>query len=83
MNTHELPMILFTVLSQMSVGAFVALGVVQILAVGRYPRSVIDRLADPALLAIGPTLVLGLIASMFHGRKRALDDNHGNRGMRP
>ena len=66
MNTHELPMILFTVLSQMSVGAFVALGVVQILAVGRYPRSVIDRLADPALLAIGPTLVLGLIASMFH-----------------
>lgn len=33
MNTHELPMILFTVLSQMSVGAFVALGVVQILAV--------------------------------------------------
>ena len=66
MNTHELPMILFTVLSQMSVGAFVALGVVQILAMGRYPRSVIDRLADPALLAIGPTLVLGLIASMFH-----------------
>ena len=61
MNTHELPMILFTVLSQMSVGAFVALGVVQILAMGRYPRSVIDRLADPALLAIGPTLVLGLM----------------------
>lgn len=66
MNMHELPMILFTVLSQMSVGAFVALGVVQVLAMGRYPARVIDRLADPALLAIGPTLVLGLIASMFH-----------------
>lgn len=66
MNTHELPMILFTVLSQMCVGAFVALGVVQLLAMGRYPARVIDRLADPALLAIGPTLVAGLVASTFH-----------------
>lgn len=66
MNTHELPMILFTVLSQMSVGAFVALGAVQVLAMGRYPSRVIDRLADPALLAIGPTLVIGLLASMLH-----------------
>ena len=31
MNVHELPMILFTVLSQMSVGAFVILGLVQVL----------------------------------------------------
>lgn len=66
MNMHELPMIFFTVLSQMSVGAFVALGVVQTLALGRYPGTVIDRLGDPALLAIGPTLVAGLFASMLH-----------------
>lgn len=66
MNMHELPMILFTVLSQMAVGAFVALGAVQVLAVGRYPAKIIDRLADPALLAIGPTLVAGLLASMLH-----------------
>ena len=66
MNLHELPMILFTVLSQMSVGAFVALGVLQLFAGGKYSGKVLDRLANPALLAIGPTLVLGLIASMFH-----------------
>lgn len=66
MNVHELPMILFTVLSQMAVGAFVALGVVQLYASARYDRRVVDRLADPALLAIGPTLVAGLLASMLH-----------------
>lgn len=66
MNIHELPMIVFTVLSQMSVGAFVALGIVQVYGASRYDRQVLDRLANPALLAIGPTLVAGLIASMFH-----------------
>lgn len=63
---HELPMILFTVLSQMSVGAFVALGFVQTFASAKYSARVVDRVAAPALLAIGPTLVLGLLASMFH-----------------
>ncbi|WP_043502468.1 dimethyl sulfoxide reductase anchor subunit family protein [Georgenia sp. SUBG003] len=66
MNLHELPMIVFTVLAQMSVGAFVVLGVVQVLASRRYGRAAVDRVTDPALYAIGPTLVLGLIASMFH-----------------
>ena len=66
MNTHELPMIIFTVLAQMSVGAFVVLGVVQVFASRRYGREAVDRVTDPALYAIGPTLVLGLIASMFH-----------------
>lgn len=66
MNTHELPMIIFTVLAQLSVGAFVVLGVVQVVAARRYGREAVDRVTDPALYAIGPTLVLGLIASMFH-----------------
>ena len=66
MNVHELPMILFTVLSQMSVGAFVILGLVQVLGRRKYSNTTIDRLADPALLAIGPALVLGLLASMLH-----------------
>ncbi len=66
MDVSELPMILFTVLAQMSVGAFLTLGVVQTLAAGRFSTKAIDRLAEPALLAIGPTLVLGLIVSMFH-----------------
>ncbi|WP_296135951.1 DmsC/YnfH family molybdoenzyme membrane anchor subunit [uncultured Tessaracoccus sp.] len=66
MNLHELPMILFTVLAQMSVGAFLVLGVVQTVGSLRRSSSAVDRIADPALYAIGPTLVLGLLASMLH-----------------
>lgn len=66
MSLHELPMIIFTVFAQMSVGAFVVLGVIQTLGSLKYDKETIDRVADPALYAIGPTLVLGLIASMFH-----------------
>ncbi|MGI5951808.1 MAG: dimethyl sulfoxide reductase anchor subunit family protein [Brooklawnia sp.] len=66
MNLGELPMIAFTVLSQMCVGAFIVLGLVQTIGATRYSNRAIDRLADPALFAIGPALVAGLIASMFH-----------------
>ena len=66
MNTHELPMIIFTVLGQMSVGAFVVLGLVQVFAARRYGATAIDEVTDPALYAIGPALVLGLAASMLH-----------------
>lgn len=66
MELGELPMILFTVISQMCVGAFVVLGAVQTIGSTRYSAKVIDRLADPALFAIGPAMVLGLLASMFH-----------------
>ncbi|NLE99135.1 MAG: dimethyl sulfoxide reductase anchor subunit [Propionibacterium sp.] len=66
MNLGELPMIIFTVFAQMSVGAFITLGVIQTVGSLRHKSATIDRIADPALYAIGPTLVLGLIASMFH-----------------
>ena len=66
MNTHELPMIIFTVLGQMSVGAFVVLGVVQVFAARRFGAAAVDKVTDPALYAIGPALVLGLGASMLH-----------------
>lgn len=66
MNVHELPMIAFTILAQMSVGAFVVLGIVQIVAARRFGSEAIDRVTDPALYAIGPAMVLGLVASMFH-----------------
>lgn len=66
MNLHELPMIIFTVFAQMSVGAFIVLGVIQTFGSLKHSSKTIDRIADPALYAIGPTLVLGLIASMFH-----------------
>lgn len=68
MNVHELPMIIFTILAQMSVGAFVVLGAIQVVARvrGRVSGEDLDRLTDPTLYAIGVTLVLGLIASIAH-----------------
>lgn len=66
MNLNELPMIIFTVFAQMSVGAFVALGVIHVFGIPKYGRDTIERITDPAIYAIGPTLVFGLIASMFH-----------------
>ena len=66
MELTQLPMVIFTVFAQMSVGAFLVLGVIQTFGSIRHSSATVDRLADPALYAIGPTLVLGLIASMFH-----------------
>lgn len=66
MNVHELPMILFTVIAQMSVGTFIVLGVIQLVASLRHDRRTVDRLTDPILYAIGPAMVLGLAVSIFH-----------------
>jgi len=66
MNTHELPMIIFTLLGQLSVGAFVILGAVRLFASRRYGKDVVAGFTDPALYAIGPALVLGLAASTLH-----------------
>lgn len=64
----ELSMVVFTIFAQMSVGAFIVLGVVQLAAQVRGGRSTeeVDRITDPALYAVGVTLALGLIASVFH-----------------
>ncbi len=64
----DLSMTIFSIFAQMSVGAFIVLGVVQVLARTRGGRSAeeIDRLTDPATYAVGVTLVLGLAASIFH-----------------
>lgn len=66
MNMHELPMILFTVIAQMCVGAFIILGVVQLFVASKYDERTSARVIDPALYAIGPAMVLGLAVSMFH-----------------
>ena len=66
MNVHELPMIVFTILAQMSVGAFVVLGILQLVALRRFGAEAVDKVTDPVLYAIGPVMVLGLVASMFH-----------------
>lgn len=62
---RELPLVIFTIIAQMSVGSFVVLGLIHLFG-GRAGRDVIDKVSDPALYAIGPILVLGLLASMMH-----------------
>jgi anaerobic dimethyl sulfoxide reductase subunit C (anchor subunit) len=66
MNVHELPLVVFTIFGQMSVGCFVVLGVLHLLGRRVAGPSAVDRLSDPALYAIGPVMVLGLVASIFH-----------------
>jgi anaerobic dimethyl sulfoxide reductase subunit C (anchor subunit) len=60
------PLIAFTILAQLSVGMFVVLGVVHFFAIRNYNSEEAERLSDYALLAIGPGLVLGLLASLAH-----------------
>lgn len=67
MNIHELPMIIFTVVAQMSVGAFWALGAIQLLGRARkISVPALDRITDVAMYAVGPLLVAGFIAAFFH-----------------
>ena len=66
METREWALIAFTILTQMSIGAFVVLGIVHFFAVRKAGVVEADRLSKYALLAIGPTLALGMIASFFH-----------------
>ena len=66
MNVQELPLVAFTILAQLSVGSFVVLGLVQLFAGRKADADAVDRLTDPALYAIGPAMVLGLIASLAH-----------------
>lgn len=64
---EELPMILFTVIAQMAVGAFWALGLVQLLGrLRKLPGEAIDRVTDTSLFAVGPLLILGFFAAFFH-----------------
>ncbi len=66
MNVHDLPLVIFTVFSQMSVGTFITLGVVQFVAARRADAATAERVVAPSLYAIGPTLVVGLAVSMLH-----------------
>lgn len=64
MNVHEWPLTAFTILAQMAVGTFVALGVVTVSSSLKRRRA--DAVAIPALYALGPLMVAALIASMLH-----------------
>lgn len=66
MELSEWPLALFTVITQMAVGAFVTLGVVVILASRQYSAATVNRLATPALFALGPLMVLSMLMTVFH-----------------
>ncbi len=66
MELREWALIIFTTLTQLSVGSFVVLGIVHFFAARKYGANEADRLSDRALLAIGPAMALGLIASLLH-----------------
>lgn len=66
MDMTEIPMILFTTLAQMCVGAFLVLGIIQLLGALKFSAKSIERFTDPAVFAIGPAMVLGLAVSMLH-----------------
>jgi anaerobic dimethyl sulfoxide reductase subunit C (anchor subunit) len=66
MNTNEWALVVFTVVMQMAVGAFILLGGVHYLAARRSGAEEADKLSDRALLAIGPVVALGLLVTLFH-----------------
>ena len=66
MNLQEWALVVFTILAQMSVGSFLVLGIVHFFAARVAGAEEADRLSDRALLAIGPVLVLAMLASLWH-----------------
>ena len=66
MRVSEWALVAFTILSQMSVGTFVVLGIVNTLARRKYGAKAADTLSDRALLAIGPVIILAFISFLFH-----------------
>jgi anaerobic dimethyl sulfoxide reductase subunit C (anchor subunit) len=66
MNVREWALVTFTILAQMSVGAFWVLGIVHFYATRKAGVEEADRMSDRALLAIIPVLALGMLASLLH-----------------
>jgi anaerobic dimethyl sulfoxide reductase subunit C (anchor subunit) len=66
MNTREWALITFTILTEMSVGAFLVLGVVHYFVSRKAGEKEADKMSDRVLVAIIVTLGLGMLASLFH-----------------
>lgn len=66
MQVNEWALIIFSILAQMSVGTFVLLGLANWYAQSKGGGEAAEMVSTKALLAIGPTLVLGLVASLLH-----------------
>lgn len=63
---NEWSLIIFNILGQMSVGVFIALGIAHFYAVRKAGLRHADQLSTRALLALGPILVLGMLAVFGH-----------------
>lgn len=66
METRDWALVIFTIFAQMAVGSFILLGIVHFFVARKSGSEEADRMSDRALLAIGPVLVLGTIASFLH-----------------
>jgi anaerobic dimethyl sulfoxide reductase subunit C (anchor subunit) len=66
MNVSEWSLILFTILGQMAVGAYLILGIIHFAVVRKAGEVEADRLSDRALYAILPVMVLAFLASFLH-----------------
>jgi anaerobic dimethyl sulfoxide reductase subunit C len=66
MNTQEWALIVFTILTEMSVGAFLVLAVIHYFVAKKAGVEEADRMSDRVLVAIIVTLGLGMLASLFH-----------------
>lgn len=62
----ERSLVAFTILSQVAVGTLWTLSALDAWAAGQAGRAVVDALARPAWLALGPIMVVALLASLFH-----------------
>jgi len=66
MDIREWTLITFTILTQMSVGSFVVLGVMHYFAGRKAGVKEADRMTDRVFVAVIVTLGLGMLASLFH-----------------
>lgn len=66
MRIQDFALITFTILMQLSVGAFVVLAFARLYATRKANVGEADRLSDRALYWILPVVVLGLLASLLH-----------------
>ncbi|MBZ0300490.1 MAG: dimethyl sulfoxide reductase anchor subunit [Anaerolineae bacterium] len=63
---HEWSLIIFNILGDLSVGVFVALGIVHFYAARKTDAKQASQLSTRALLVLGPILVLGMLAVLGH-----------------
>jgi anaerobic dimethyl sulfoxide reductase subunit C (anchor subunit) len=63
---NEWSLIIFNILGDLAVGAFIALGIAHFYAARKYNKRQADLLSTRALWALGPILVLGMLAVFGH-----------------